>query len=159
VPDRGALGRRAGRYARTCIVVALALLPAGLALAEASPAAVMRGGWVATAGAGQVFRGRWSAQILPAGPNVAQGSWTLLGQGDEIALEGTWLARKAPRGWRGTWAARTQDGGQTFSGSWEAQTRDLQGKTFEDLLKRTAQKQIAGAWHSGRARGSWWLKG
>ena len=144
MPDRGALGRRAGRYARTCIVVALALLPAGLALAEASPAAVMRGGWVATAGAGQVFRGRWSAQILPAGPNVAQGSWTLLGQGDEIALEGTWSARKAPRGWRGTWAARTQDGGQTFSGSWEAQTGDLFGKNFLERLQTKPAEKASG---------------
>jgi hypothetical protein len=105
-----------------------------------------------------VFRGRWSAEATPGDPNTVKGAWTLLGPGVESVLEGTWSARKAPRGWRGTWAARAQTG-QTFSGSWEAQASDLRGKTFEDLLRRTAEKQIAGSWRSGPARGKWWLKG
>jgi len=31
------------------------------------------------------------------------------------------------------------------------------GKTFEDMLKRTAEKAVAGQWQSGRLRGSWRL--
>jgi len=32
------------------------------------------------------------------------------------------------------------------------------GKTMEDMLKRTAEKQIGGSWRSGRAQGNWWLQ-
>jgi hypothetical protein len=35
---------------------------------------------------------------------------------------------------------------------------DFNGKTFEDMLKRTAEKQIGGSWQSGRAQGNWWLQ-
>jgi hypothetical protein len=36
---------------------------------------------------------------------------------------------------------------------------DLSGKTLEDMLKQTLEKQVAGSWRSGRYQGNWWLKG
>ena len=33
------------------------------------------------------------------------------------------------------------------------------GKTFEDMLKQTLEKQVTGAWRSGRIQGNWWLMG
>ena len=40
-----------------------------------------------------------------------------------------------------------------------ADDRTLKGaKTFEDMLRRTADTQIAGVWKMGRARGNWWLR-
>jgi hypothetical protein len=46
-----------------------------------------------------------------------------------------------------------------MSGTWEAADTDgFNGKTFEDLLKRTAEKQISGSWQSRRAQGNWWLQ-
>jgi hypothetical protein len=34
----------------------------------------------------------------------------------------------------------------------------VDGKTLEDMLKQTAEKQITGSWQSGRGRGNWWLQ-
>ena len=102
------------------------------------------------------MRGRWSAQVLPATKNAANGSWTLFNESNQIVLEGTWSARKSAAGWQGTWSARIQ--GRNVSGTWTAEMPDFNGKTFEDMLKRTAEKQIGGSWQSGRAQGNWWLR-
>jgi hypothetical protein len=139
-----------------------ALLPTSCALAQ--PAStdlqekVFRGNWIATVGPKEVFRGRWSGEALPNTPNAAQGSWTLLSDTNRILLEGTWSARKSAWGWHGTWSARTAHG-QSFSGTWEAGLAGFSGKTLEEMLIRTAEKQISGLWRSGRLSGNWWLSG
>jgi hypothetical protein len=142
---------------RALAVVALAWLSFFGASARAEPV-VMKGGWIATAGPGKVFRGRWVAEVAAAGPNEVQGTWTMVGADDQPVLEGTWAARKAPRGWKGSWSARAQTGG-LFTGTWQAATPGLRGKTFEDLLRQTATTQIAGSWRMGALHGNWWLKG
>jgi hypothetical protein len=114
-----------------------------------------RGAWVASAGP-RSFHGRWWAQLLANFPNAASGSWTLLSDSNQIVLEGTWSARKASSGWQGTWTARLNSG-KAFSGSWTSDIRE--GKTFADMLKLTLEKQVAGAWRSGRMQGNWWLMG
>jgi len=114
-----------------------------------------RGAWVATVGP-HSFRGRWWGQLLPNTHNAASGSWTLLSDRNQILLEGTWSARKSPRGWEGTWLARLNSG-RTFSGTW---TSDMtNGKTFEDMLEQTLEKQVTGSWRSARMQGNWWLMG
>jgi hypothetical protein len=123
---------------------------------EDSP--VFYGTWTATAGPTQVFRGTWSAQTSKHSPNTALGSWTLLNEAGEIALDGTWSAQKSALGWRGTWSARTRSG-QSLSGSWNADLADFTGKAIGEMLKRTAEKQVAGSWRSGRYQGNWWLEG
>ena len=117
-----------------------------------------RGTWMATAGPAHSFRGRWWASLLPTTPNAASGSWTLLSDTNQILLEGTWSARKSPRGWQGTWSARVGRG-QTFSGTWMSDVTDLNDKTFEDMLTRAIEKQVSGSWQSGRMQGGWWLQG
>jgi hypothetical protein len=138
------------------MVFPLALLLARPSLADA-PAASLHGGWVASAGAA-VFRGRWSAELLPGRPDEAQGSWTLLGAGDDIALEGTWAARRSGPGWKGQWSARTRTG-SFFTGTWKAEGRDLPGKTFSDLLTGASSQRISGSWRTRGAGGRWWLEG
>ena len=138
------------------LTFAVTILVAFCAVAHQAPP-VLRGSWLATAGPKQVFRGRWSAQVLPGTKNAAQGSWTLLNGSNQIILEGTWSARKSAGGWQGTWSGRIQKGG-SMSGTWTADTGRFSGKTFEDLLKQTAEKQIAGSWQSRRAQGNWWLQ-
>jgi len=120
--------------------------------------AVLQGTWTATAGPTQVFRGAWSAEILPGSPNSARGSWTLWNDRNEIVLEGTWSARKTGRDWQGSWTARAATG-QSFTGGWNADLSGFPGKTIEDMLERTAQKEVAGSWRSGRYQGNWWCKG
>jgi hypothetical protein len=74
-------------------------------------------------------------------------------------MEGTWSARKAPRGWRGAWAARVPPGAGVISGTWEADDRALAGaKNFSDMLRRTAARFVAGVWRAGHAHGDWWLQ-
>jgi hypothetical protein len=86
------------------------------------------------------------------------GSWTLLGDAGQLLLEGTWSARKQPRGWRGAWSARVSSTGQVLSGTWAADGAGLGGvATFEAMLGRAAVTRVAGTWRSGRARGNWWL--
>jgi hypothetical protein len=75
-----------------------------------------------------------------------------------VVLEGTWSAQKTRLGWHGAWTARTV-AGRSFSGTWSADIADLAGRTFEEMLEWTAEKEIAGAWRSGRYQGNWWLKG
>jgi hypothetical protein len=142
-------------------IAALVLLTAGLALA-AEPAPVLSGRWVATAAKNQVLAGTWSAQVLARTPNQAVGSWTLPDEKGNVLMQGTWSARKTPRGWRGTWSARVGSSGAPLSGTWEADDSALGGKkTFQDMLKlaQAGQVQVAGAWRAGRTRGNWWLKG
>ena len=104
----------------------------------------------------RVRRALRHGRLLPPSKNVALGSWTLLSENNQIVLEGTWSARKLADGWQGTWTARIE--GRTVSGMWNAVMTDFNGKTFEDMLKRTAEKQIGGSWQSGRAQGNWWLQ-
>lgn len=136
--------------------LSVTLLLASCAVAQQAPA-WLRGSWIARAGPNRDFQGRWSAEVLPDTKNAAQGSWTLLNAGNHIVVEGTWSARKSARGWQGTWSARIQKG-RSISGTWEADMADPNCKTFEDMLKRAAEKQIAGSWQSGRAQGNWWLQ-
>jgi hypothetical protein len=141
---------------RRC-AAALALFLSSCAWAQQT-APVLRGSWIATAGPKQVYRGRWSAQALPNSPNVAQGSWTLANERDQAVLEGTWSARKSSKEWQGTWSARVKNG-KPASGTWRAAAEQFKGKTFEELLEQTLEKQVSGFWRSGRAQGNWWLKG
>ena len=141
---------------RSCCA-ALALLVGTCALAQ-EPPPVVRGNWAATAGPTQTFRGRWSGQASPQDKNAALGSWTLLGDHNRILLEGTWSAQKGSQGWRGTWTARIANG-RSFSGTWRADLADLAGKTFEEMLNATLEKQVSGSWRSGRSQGGWWLTG
>ena len=117
-----------------------------------------RGTWVATAGPTHSFRGRWWGQLLPNTQNAARGSWTLLSDTNQILLEGTWSAQKSSRGWQGTWSARVT-AGKTFSGTWMSDVTDVSGKTFEDMLKWTTEKQVSGSWRTGHIQGNWWLQG
>jgi hypothetical protein len=135
----------------------LGLILSSCALAqEASP--VLGGSWTATAGANQIFRGTWSGQASLHNPNAARGSWTLFNDASEILLEGTWSAQKTAQGWQGTWTARSEKG-QLFSGTWAADVANLNPETFAEMLKRTATREVAGSWRSGRHQGNWWLKG
>jgi hypothetical protein len=119
---------------------------------------VLYGRWTASSGPSQIFRGTWSAEISRQRRNEAQGSWTLVNDAGEVALEGTWSARKTGSRWTGTWRARTSKG-QLFSGSWDTQLPQSKNQTFADLLKRTAEEEVAGFWQSGRYQGNWWLTG
>jgi hypothetical protein len=125
------------------------------AVAQQAPA-VLQGSWIATTGPNRYLRGRWFAQVLPATKNAAIGSWTLFNERNQTVLEGTWSARKTAGGWQGAWSARIK--GRRVSGTWNLAMADFNGKTFEDMLKRTAEKQIGGSWQSGRAQGNWWLQ-
>jgi len=136
-----------------CLFVTLLV---SCAVAQQAPP-VLQGSWIATTGSNRYMRGRWSAQVLPATKNAANGSWTLFNESNQIVLEGTWSARKSAGGWRGTWSARIQKN-RTVSGTWDAAMTDFNGKTFEELLRRTAEKQIGGSWQSGRTQGNWWLQ-
>jgi hypothetical protein len=146
---------------RAALVLGAALIVLGAAHAHAGPPSTMpplEGVWTATSRAGQTFRGTWAATVVSATPNDALGSWVLTDEKGSAQMQGTWSARKTPRGWRGAWSARLPDGG-VISGTWEADDRTLGGaKTFGDLLKRTAEKPIAGVWRAGHARGNWWLQ-
>jgi len=91
--------------------------------------------------ANRYLRGRWSAQVPPATKNAANGSWTLFNERNQTVLQGTWSVRKTAGGWQGTWSARIKKG-RTVSGTWNAAMADFNGKTFEDMLKRTARNKL-----------------
>jgi len=124
------------------------------------PAGALRGGWIAKAGAA-VFRGRWSGRFSSNPATDAQGSWTLLGEGDAIVLEGTWGARRDGRKWQGAWTARTA-AGAVFSGTWQTRMANIKGRTFFDLLLHAKTTRVAGTWRMGRGRGvmngDFWLE-
>ena len=133
----------------------LLILAHGAASQDAAP--VRYGTWTATAGS-SVFRGSWSAETLPHGPNEAQGSWTLVNDANDLVLQGTWSAKRTGPHWHGTWRAETAQG-QSFRGVWDADLPDAKGETFADMLARTIGKEVAGFWQSGKYQGNWWLKG
>lgn len=139
------------------VLVVLAATAAPATLGAASRPAIY-GVWTAAAGVA-AFHGEWSAQALPESPNSVIGSWTLLNDGAEVTMQGTWSAKRLGRDWRGTWQAKVR-AGATLSGSWQAVLPDdLHGKTFEELLRATDHLQISGSWKSrGGAAGAWWLK-
>ena len=157
----------AARHRAAAAALAAVLLGAGPAAAfvgndEVRP--IFRGTWIATVGpaSGVPFQGEWSAQTtLASRPDEVQGSWSLRGQNGEIAMKGTWSARRAKRGMKGKWSARMPNGG-VLSGSFEVDARSFppgfKGKTFQDLLATTQTARIAGTWRTGGARGHWWLK-
>jgi hypothetical protein len=138
-------------------VTALAVLAATAAHA-AAPRPVVYGVWTASAGPA-LFHGMLSAQALPASPNSVVGSWTLLDDGGQVTMRGTWSGKRSGGGWRGTWRATVQPAGGTFAGTWQAvPPGDFHGKTFEDLLRATGSLQISGTWKSAGGGGAWWLK-
>lgn len=132
------------------------LLLGSCALGQQAPA-IFEGSWIASAGQKDIFRGRWSGQALLRTRNAAHGSWLLLNDKKQTVLQGTWSAQKSAAGWQGTWSARTLQG-QSVAGTWTANLADFKGKTFEDMLQRAAEKQIAGFWRSARMQGYWWLQ-
>ena len=137
---------------------ALALVALLAAHAHAEAPAKLEGTWSATNAAKQVFRGFWTAEVAPATPDVALGTWSMVDDRGRMVMGGTWSARRAPRGWRGTWSARIGDSKSVVSGTWEADDSTLaRAKTFRDMLARSAEKQVAGVWRMGRAHGNWWL--
>jgi hypothetical protein len=135
----------------------LALLFGCCALAQESPAP-LHGSWTATVAPSQVFRGTWTGSVLPKNPNSARGSWSLIIDTGQSVIQGTWTAQKTGAEWRGTWTARTQQG-RSFTGSWNSSDANLSGKTFQDLLQRAMEKEIAGNWRSSPYSGGWWLRG
>lgn len=122
------------------------------------PPTSLHGSWTATAGPTQVLRGTWTATVLPHNSNSARGSWSLYLDATQSVIQGTWTAQKSAEEWRGSWTARTQQG-RTFSGTWNSADANLVGKTFEDLLQRAMEKEIAGNWQSNPYSGNWWLRG
>jgi len=140
-----------------CAWLVAGLIPASRFRAQQS-STVLQGTWTARAGPTQVFRGAWSAEILPGSPNTARGSWTLWNDRNEMVLEGTWSASKTGRDWQGSWTARAATG-QSFTGGWNADLSGSALKTIQDMFERTAQKEVAGSWRSGRYQGNWWCKG
>ena len=118
---------------------------------------VFSGSWTASVGE-QYLRGMWSGEVSGPSRNTAKGSWTLLSDGGEVVQQGTWSARKTEKGWTGTWSARATGGG-ALAGSWSADLAAFAGKTLEEMLQRTPEKQVAGGWQSGRYQGYWWLEG
>ena len=140
---------------KKCLLL-VALLSACVSLSQQAPS-TPQGSWIATAEASLVFRGNWIAHIATKDKNAASGSWTLVNENNQVVLEGTWSARKSAAGWRGTWSARIEKG-RNFTGTFEAAIGDFSGKTFEDMLKHAAEKQINGSWQSGRDHGDWWLQ-
>ena len=135
--------------------LAVGLLLASCAVAQQTRS-TLQGSWIATAGPSRFLRGHWVARV-PDDKNAATGSWTLVNERNQVVLEGTWSARKSTSGWRGTWSARIHMN-RTVSGTWDSAIADFNGKTFEDMLKRTAERQIGGSWQSGRAQGNWWIQ-
>src|SRR5260370_41179869 len=108
-------------------VLAVTLLLASCAVAQQATS-TWQGSWIATAGPSRFRRGHWFARVLPDAKNAASGSWSLVSESNQVVLEGTW-------------SARIQQS-RTVSGTWDAAMADFNGKTFEDMLKRTAEKQI-----------------
>jgi hypothetical protein len=142
------------------LLALLALAPAARAAGpDAGASASVSGTWIATKNGGGNFAGQWTAEIAIATPNIALGTWVCTDPQGAVVMQGTWSARKAPKGWRGAWSARLAPAGNIISGTWEADDRPLKGRsTFADLLRHTAMTQIAGVWRAGRASGNWSLQ-
>ena len=138
-----------------CAVVSLTI---GVTVRGQSSTNELTGIWTASVGNGPLMRGTWLAQVSKGTPNAASGSWSLLNDASEIVLTGTWSARKTTKSWEGSWTARARNG-RSLSGTWSAALGDFKGKTIQEMLALTMQKQIGGAWQSGRYQGNWWLEG
>jgi hypothetical protein len=138
----------------------LLLLTVATAAQQLPPA--LGGTWTATAGPKQVLHGTWSARPVANAPNTANGSWSLVNASNRIVLSGTWAATKTPRSWAGTWSARivTARGtsGRVYSGTWRTEIKASEAGTLGEMLQRTLQQEITGAWKSGAMSGSWSLK-
>jgi len=141
---------RAGCFAVAWWIVCAALI------AQEPP--LVKGEWTATAGAAQVYRGRWVGQALPGQPNALHGSWTLSGQTGKTILSGTWSARKAGRELQGTWAAQDQYG-RSVSGTWRTAVPELAGRSLQQMLELSLERTISGTWRSRRLSGHWWITG
>ena len=75
--------------------LAVTLLLASCAVAQQAPSA-LHGSWIATAGPSRFLRGRWSAQVLPATKNAANGSWRFSAK----VTKSFWKALGQPRNQR-----------------------------------------------------------
>lgn len=151
------LPRAVNPHASTVIVLLLLFAASVSVVTGQQPRPVIEGSWIATFGQRQ-FRGEWSAQALGTNTNAAVGSWTLFDDGEQIVMRGTWSAEKAANRWDGSWSARVENG-PVLSGTWGADPKTMAGKSFEDMLRQTAEKQIAGWWRRGAAQqGNWWLR-
>jgi len=139
-------------------LVCLMILCSMIHMKAQSPATEFTGMWKATVDNAQMMQGMWLAQASKASPNAASGSWSLLSDSSEIVLQGTWSARKTGQNWDGRWTARAGNG-RALSGTWSASLGEFKGKTLQEMLALTMQKQIGGAWQSGRYQGNWWLEG
>src|ERR1043166_7905083 len=128
-------------------VICLAFLAFSAPVRAQSPE--LTGMWTATVGDGPAMRGMWLAQIWKGSPNAASGSWSLLSDGGEVVLQGTWSARKTSQSWEGSWRARAGNG-RSLSGRWSAALEAFKGKTFQEMLTLTMEKRIGGDWQSGR---------
>jgi hypothetical protein len=145
----------AKRKLRIITIAVLTLVPHSLSLGQEG-ATVLRGNWLAAADARGAWHGRWTAQVLQRNPNVARGSWAVLGDSRQVVLEGTWSAQKQSAGWKGTWTAKTPQG-RALSGSWQANASSQRGKTLEDILMSGMRGQVSGRWQSGPYHGQWQL--
>jgi hypothetical protein len=145
----------------TLISLTLTLLTV-IATSAQSRSTTIRGTWAATAGPNQVLQGTWTADLTPANPDSAQGSWTLLRGSNQVAAQGTWAALKTARVWSGTWSARVVPAGgaagRVLSGSWRTPAADADVRSLAELLQKTMREQVSGAWASGRLSGSWSLR-
>lgn len=135
---------------------AAALAFAAYGAAQQAPP-IFQGGWTATEST-TTYQGSWSAQTYPGKADSGHGRWGVLDENGRIVLEGTWKAEKIAPGWKGTWTARMPDG-RSVSGTWLADMTGSSGKTFQDMLKRTLEAEIAGSWRTGQREGNWWIKG
>jgi hypothetical protein len=144
-----------GLYA--CCLICVAIFASIAPVKAQNSATELTGTWKATAGNGPMLQGMWLAQLSNANPNASSGSWSLLNDASEVVLQGTWSARKTSQRWEGRWTARVGNG-RSLSGTWSASLGDFNGKTFQEMLALTMQRQIGGAWQSGRYQGNWWLE-
>lgn len=144
------------RVTSACVLWGVVILASALTFGQDPPA--LQGNWVATAGDGRTFRGRWTAQVPSGQPDVVQGGWTLSDGLGKALARGIWTARRRGQGWTGTWSAQDEKGRQV-SGTWRAEGEETKRPTLQTLLERTLTAEISGTWQSGRLRGNWWLKG
>ena len=139
-------------------VLLLTIFVAIAAPAASQSALQLRGSWRATAGT-RIFQGTWTATLNPSKPNLAEGSWTVIG-GNRVVLQGTWAAEKQRAGWRGAWSALVASapaGSPPMTGTWQANVKDATLETLADMLQRTAEGQVDGTWRHAGMSGTWSL--
>jgi hypothetical protein len=147
---------------RSLTIIVATVLTVLLAATAPAQTTTIQGSWSATAGPNQVLQGSWTADLSPATPNVAQGSWTLLNRSNQITARGTWSAAKTEKLWSGSWQARVATArgaaGRLLSGSWRTQISSTDVRSLAELLEQTFGEQVSGAWASGRLAGAWSLR-